>query len=105
MIRVRAPLAHRLPAHRDSRAHLVRLTTTSLSLLAQPGAGDPPDRSPRVIGDKQRAIFRDRERRWAAPDLGALRSRCPEAGREVLVMACGAAILERHAHDLAAGRV
>jgi hypothetical protein len=40
----------------------------------------------------------------AAPDLGALFAGRPKAGREILVSAFGAAVFERHPHDLVAGR-
>src|SRR5271156_446764 len=38
------------------------------------------------------------------PDFGALLARHPEAGREILVIAFGRAVLERHTHHLVAGR-
>src|SRR5437879_3649811 len=66
--------------------------------------GDAPDRAAGVVGDEQRAVLGDGERRRAAPDLGTLFAGDPKAGCEILVIAFGPAVLERHAHDLVAGR-
>src|SRR2546421_12973400 len=65
--------------------------------------GDPPDRPAGIVGDEQRAVLGDRERRGAAPHLGAVLARSPKAGGEILVMPLGLAVLERHAHDLVPG--
>src|SRR5215831_13727939 len=66
--------------------------------------GNAPDRSAGVVGDEQCAVLGDRECRRAAPDLGTLLARGPKAGREILVIAFGPAVLERHARDLVTGR-
>ena len=66
--------------------------------------GDAPDRAAGVVGDQQRAVLGDGKSGGAAPDLGELFARRPEAGREILVPAFGTAVLERHAHDLVPGR-
>src|SRR5437762_14273069 len=56
--------------------------------------GNPPDRASRVVGDEQGAILGDGERGGAAPYLGTLFARYPEAGREILVVALRPAGLE-----------
>src|SRR6266404_7342390 len=66
--------------------------------------GDPPDRAAGIVGDEQGAVLGDRERRGAPPDLGALFARYPKAGREILIISFRPPVLERHAHDLVAGR-
>src|SRR5262249_14256918 len=65
--------------------------------------GDAPDRPAGVVGDEQCAVLGDREGSGAAPDLGALLTRGPEARREILVIPFGFAVFERHARDLVAG--
>src|SRR5271168_1193270 len=66
--------------------------------------GNPPNRAAGVVGDEQRAVFRDGKRSGAAPDLGAFFAGSPEAGREVLVVTFGPAVLERHPRDFIPGR-
>src|SRR5438270_3669659 len=68
------------------------------------GVGDAPDRAAGVVGNQQRAILGDGERRRPAPHFGAMQARGPEPGDEVLIEALRLAVLERHAHDLVAGR-
>src|ERR1700731_2474134 len=63
-----------------------------------------PDRTARVVGDEQRAVLGDGEGGGAAPDLGALVAGSPKAGREILVIAFWAAVLEWDARDFVPGR-
>src|SRR5947209_11406846 len=48
-------------------------------VLARAGVRNSPDRSAGVVGDQQRAVLGDRERRGAAPHLGALLARYPRS--------------------------
>src|SRR5260370_17902497 len=73
--------------------------------IGGPLVGDPPDCAAGVVGDEQRAVLGDRQRGGAAPDLGAMLARNPEAGGEILVIALGPAVLERHAGALVVGRL
>src|SRR5207244_3355653 len=65
----------------------------SRSLLLA-GVGDPPDRAVGIVGDEEGAILGDGKRRRAAPHLGAVLARGPEAGREIFVIALRPAVLE-----------
>src|SRR6516225_1093569 len=73
-------------------------------VLGRTPVGDAPDRPAGVVGDQQRAVLGDGECGRPAPDLGALLAGNTEAGGEILVIAFGSAVLERHPNDLVAGR-
>src|SRR6266705_1328882 len=64
-----------------------------------------PDPSAGVVGDEERTVLGDGERGGPSPHLGALFTRRPEAGHEILVVARRLPVLEWHAHHLVAGRL
>src|SRR5215510_10269539 len=64
-----------------------------------------PDRAAGVVGNEERTVLGDGERGGPSPHLGAPFARSPEAGHEILVVACRLPVLERHAHYLVAGRL
>src|SRR6266705_5465720 len=59
-----------------------------------------PDRATGVVGDEERTVLGDGERGGPSPHLGALFTRRPEAGHEILVVARRLPVLEWHAHPL-----
>src|SRR3954447_8312531 len=90
---------------RNGQAVVAANTITARAAVPLLGAGvsDPPDRAAGVIGDQERAVLRDGERRGPAPDFRALLAGSPETDSEVLVITLRPAVLERHPYDLVAG--
>src|SRR5260370_5160362 len=66
---------------------------------------DAPDAAAGVVADQQAAVGGHGESDGPAPDFGWRTPADPEAGEEVFVIARGLPILERHPHDLVAGRL
>src|SRR5262245_58506178 len=74
-------------------------------LALRPSVGDAPDGACHIVGDQEGAILGERNGRWPTPHLGALTTGGPKSCHEILITADGAAVLERHADNLVAGRL